>query len=182
MSAHSCYHSLFPCLFIPCFHSRLSIRTSVLHAVFSGWRTQVAELSLQAISAPLYSCYHKISLHLLSWYTSASQGGTVELGSALARAGVNTDCRQSQKVALYLVCKLCEAEEHLDTGLNWLSVVGQHVLMNWQTQQKTQFRPLSCMHPHTQVQTVPLRYSLNQFPEFSLNMSKVFLLEDLCLH
>lgn len=36
-------------------------------------------------------------------YTSASQGRTAEFSSALGRAGVNTDCRQSQKVALYLV-------------------------------------------------------------------------------
>lgn len=52
------------------------------------------------------------------------------MGSALARVGVNTDYRHSQKAALYLVGKLCEAEEHLDTGLDWLSVMEQHVLMN----------------------------------------------------
>lgn len=73
----------------------------------------------------------------LPWYTSASHEGTAEFDSALARAGVNTDCRQSQKVALYFVSKLCVAQEHLDTGLDWLSVMEQHVLMNWQTQQKT---------------------------------------------
>lgn len=59
------------------------------------------------------------------------------MDSVLAVTGVNMDYRQSQKVGLYLVSKLYEAEEHLDAGLDWLSVMEQNVLMNWPSQQKT---------------------------------------------
>lgn len=126
------------CLSIPHFHPRLSIRTSVLNAVFFfckglRWLSHHYQqfLSLVTHDTIKYPCtYHH-------GYTSASHGGTAELSSALARAAVSTDCSQSQKVALYLVCKLWEAQEHLDTGLDWLSVTEQNVLMNWQTQQKT---------------------------------------------
>lgn len=52
------------------------------------------------------------------------------MDSVLAVTGVNMDYRQSQKVGLYLVSKLYEAEEHLDAGLDWLSVMEQNVLMN----------------------------------------------------
>lgn len=91
------------CLFIPHFHSRLCIRTSVLHAGFWGkglrWLSYHYKqfLPLFTHATIKYPCtYHH-------GYTSASQGRTAEFSSALGRAGVNTDCRQSQKVALYLV-------------------------------------------------------------------------------
>lgn len=141
-------------IFIP--DSTLGLQCQMLYFFSKGFRwlsyhhKQLLPLSTHATVKYPCTFHHG--------YTSASHGGTAELSSALTRASVNRDCRQSQEVALYLFCKLCEAEEYLDTGLGWLSaVMEQHVLMNWQTQQKTQFRHLFCMHPHTQVQTVPLR-------------------------
>lgn len=66
---------------------------------------------------------------------SASHGGTAGLGSALAN--VNAYYRQSQKVDLYLVSKIREIEDHLDTGLDQLSVMEQQVLVNQQILEKT---------------------------------------------
>lgn len=40
------------------------------------------------------------------------------------------DYRQSQNTGLYLASKLHKAEEHLDAGLDQLSVMEQHILMN----------------------------------------------------
>lgn len=67
---------------------------------------------------------------LASSDSSASHGGTTELGSVLPIRDVNMDYRQSQNTGPYLASKLHKAEGHLDAGLDQLSVVEQHISMN----------------------------------------------------
>lgn len=73
--------------------------------------------------------------------SSASHGRTAELASVLALTGVNTDYRQSQKLALYLVPKLHEAEEYLEAGLDQLSAIEQHVFLSSQSRKHNSSLP-----------------------------------------